>query len=254
MVRVESQILERQETLEEIMRIKMAVLNWVGLLALVLPVAVHAQDTDQISWSDFLNTRISCDDLPEDLSVGRFVTSIQERNPRLNVIVDRQAASFPLPVLRFTDVPLRGALSMISHISNNEIDVQIDSIDEGAEADMVYIRRSNVSEHIIETRVISVAALIKVLDKEAFLAAFEEGFRFLDVSDKVPEMRFHEQTGLLFVKGSPQQVEFAQQIVIELQRGATSSHESSSKEPPSGLGSDHVDSEAIGPAKDLLGR
>ncbi len=55
--------------------------------------------------------------------------------------------------------------------------------------------------------------------QDKLLSAIEAGQQMLANSSNTLKIKLHEQTGLLFVKGSPEQTDLVKQIVGELYQG-----------------------------------
>ena len=186
-----------------------------------LVIAQVASDSapSEDKWEALLNKPVS---MVQDggLTLSLYVHNLRSMTEGLNVIVDKKAAAYLLPELKFDNVPIRGALKLIERVSDGAISVQIESVAEGNDGNLIIIRDERVRDEAPPVvRVINVKQLIGEIQKEAMLEAFEEGYQLMDSEGAKPELRFHEPSGLLFFKGSKAQVELAMEIVGQMEFG-----------------------------------
>lgn len=174
-------------------------------------------------------------------TVGGFVLSINDSVAGLNIVVTPDAAAITLPQMDLKRVKVRSALRLLSRIHPQ---LRIDEDDNArvvGESRVILISWQGPSENSAY-RVISVKHLLSTLDQEKLLEALDDGYSFIQHGGSKPELRLHQATGLLFVKGSEPQVTFAANIVAELSRmpGATAGYGSKagfgSYGPPPGYG------------------
>lgn len=150
-------------------------------------------------------------------TVGGFVAAINESMPGLNIVVTPEATMISLPQMDLSQVKVRSALRLLSRIHPQ---LRIDEDDDGTvggDSRVILISWQGPPENSAY-RVISVKHLLGTYDQEKLLEALDDGYSFIQHGGGKPELRLHQATGLLFVKGSEPQVMFAAQIVAELSR------------------------------------
>jgi hypothetical protein len=149
-------------------------------------------------------------------NVAAFVEALIEASGRkLNIVVTPEASKVSLPNMTLENVKIRMALHLLNRIHP---DLFLDEDDDAYANDepRVILIDWNGPQEASFYRVIGVKDLLSTLDESKLMAAFDEGYQFINASGGKPEIRLHEPTGLLFVKGTEAQVDFAAEILAAL--------------------------------------
>jgi hypothetical protein len=178
-----------------------------------------AAGASDVQWDDRLNVKISVDQ-PAG-TVSDFVARIRETDPLLNIVVTESASAMRLPEIRLEHVPIRAVLSLISTLTNSEVDVSFESQLDGSDANVVLISsqfmpESNQSPCV---RVFNVKRILEATNREALLASLDEGFQMMEQQDLKVDIKVHEATGLMFIKGTGPQLELAESVLNEIESG-----------------------------------
>lgn len=176
--------------------------------------------SDELPWSDLLQATITIDQSPG--TVKDFIQILRESSPQLNIVVTENAAEYPLPEIKLVKVPVRGAISLLSTLSDNAVEVSYQSQEEGHDANLILISSqvgAPFNRESTTVRVLNVKYLLQASNREALLSALDEGYRLLDNQQAPVELKIHEATGLLFVKGTPEQLMLAESVVEQIARG-----------------------------------
>lgn len=179
----------------------------------------YAQDNpDELSpFQQALQSKISIE-FPGGVLV-EYVNEIRELAPTLNIVMTETAASHRLPEIRLVDVPVRGALSLLSTLTNSQATVEFQLQADSYDADIVLISAPDLPppSRSTEVRVFNVKQLLGASNREALLSALESGYEMLGSSGSPVDVKIHEATGLLFIKGSPEQLQLAEAVIREIQ-------------------------------------
>jgi hypothetical protein len=151
-------------------------------------------------------------------NVAAFVEAlVGASNDKLNIVVTPEASKVSLPNIKLENVKIRNALRLLSRIHP---DLMIDEDNDAGDNDesrVILIGWNGPQpQENPAYRVIGVKHLLGTLDQSSLMAAFDDGYQFIHEGGEKPEIRLHEPTGLLFVKGTEAQVEFAAEILAAL--------------------------------------
>jgi hypothetical protein len=164
-----------------------------------------------------LAKRISYQSTPAQSNVKALFQYIGEFVPDVNFVVTPEAARLSLPELDFKNLSLQTIFRLLPQITNQRISVDYESITQNSEDEnMVVLVGKQDHEEPLETRVLSIKQLLSGMDKATLMEAIDDGLKFIG-SDTQPEIGFHEKTGLLFVRGTPQQTQFLMEMVSAMQ-------------------------------------
>lgn len=173
----------------------------------------------ELTWEDLLQKKTSIELTTG--TVGDFIELVRQTTPQLNIVVTESASSYRLPAIKLSEVPYRGALSLLNTLSEGQISVTFQSQDEGADANIVLV--TGEAEPIVDrsqsVRVLNVKRLLQTSTRADLLSALDEAYRLMGEQATPIEIKIHEATGLLFVKGSPEQLQLAESVVAEIDRG-----------------------------------
>jgi hypothetical protein len=164
-----------------------------------------------------LAKRLSFQSSPGQSNVKALFQYIGEFVPDVNFVVTPEAARLSLPELDFKNLSLQTIFRLLPQITNQRISVDYESIVQNSEDEnMVVLVGKQDHEEPLETRVLSIKQLLSGMDKATLMEAIDDGLKFIG-SDTQPEIGFHEKTGLLFVRGTPQQTHFLMEMVSAMQ-------------------------------------
>lgn len=162
-------------------------------------------------------------------TIGEYVKAIKEAHPEANVVVTPEAALIPMPEVSIHGASLGAALQIAmtrGPTMPGTPGVIVDLDRAGGEGLPVYklIARSVLPGETRST-VISLAPVIDagVLEEDA-LAAMQAG---LELFPTRATLRFHEDTSLLLVRGSEEQLRLLELIAKRLQDDAAAKRSSS---------------------------
>ena len=153
-------------------------------------------------------------------TVGSILEDISLAHPRVQFVVEPAAANIPLPALEFRQLRLKAVLRLIEHVSGGRIRLDDNSItfEPGDESIVVLVGAQEVEQKVV--KVLSVRHLLtEEVEEQDLMDAIEAGFAFLGGESK-PEIRFHQKTGLVFIRGTLSEVAFIAQLVAAMSGSA----------------------------------
>lgn len=161
-------------------------------------------------------------------SLKELLDAIRAQAPTVNIVASELAAEVNLPAIELRQAPLQSALESIAMVVPEPYRAKAiaSSVALGVPVYSLAIFANRGGSGQVEVRVFSLDALSKPLPGDAgaastavaartVLSAIEVGARVLG---EPIELRFHEESLLLFVKGTKQQLELVQQVLGNLQR------------------------------------
>lgn len=146
-------------------------------------------------------------------TIADYVDAIKKEADTLNLIVTESAKDLTLPKIALKNVPTHVAIKCIEQcFDSNRTIVRVSGEIEGVQ----FIQAEVISTNQVE--VINIRHLIsgKRDEKENFLAAVETGLQMQNEAGTNLKIKFHEETGLLFLAGDRTEIDLVQQIVSEL--------------------------------------
>jgi type II secretory pathway component GspD/PulD (secretin) len=185
-----------------------------------------AQDspTEQSLYEYATTTKVSIDF--KGGSVTEFVDQVKAQAEGLNVLIRSDVQNIQLPVLRLRNITAETALSSLVPLSLEAVSVELDQ-----DSDEYFIIGPNYNREPDEVVVLNVAWYLRSDSgvsqekMEKLLSAIQAGQQMLAASSVTMKISLHESTGLLFVKGSPDETQMVRQIVEELAIGQTDRHD-----------------------------
>lgn len=148
-------------------------------------------------------------------TIGEYVDAVKKEADSLNLIVTESAKELKLPKIALKNVPVNIAVKCIEQCFDpNKTIVRVGGEVQGVQ----FIQAEIVSTNQVE--VLNVRHLISdnknEKEKENFLAAVETGLQMQSETTKNLKIKFHEETGLLFLSGDRSEISLVQRIVSEL--------------------------------------
>lgn len=162
-------------------------------------------------------------------TLKQLLDVVRAQAPAVNIVASELAAEVPLPPIELRDVGCMAALDAIARIVPEPYRAKINVSKQspgGAAMCAVMVQSPRPPAQTTTVQVFSLASLIRelpgadagtptALPAQTVLSALEAGAR---VMGEPLDMRFHEESSLLFVKGGPTQLELVQQVLGNLQR------------------------------------
>jgi hypothetical protein len=212
--------------------------SWIGMLVGLMifsaPIAVRGQDDDPFvarggeasagaDIQDVMQRRMTFSGSSNGIgTVGTFFQHLSQEFDDVNFVVLREAARLPLPELQFENLSLASIFQVLQQVTRGKIQIDTDSIQKTSDLEYPVIVVGFVeTEDPPETQVVSVKELLGQIDRDTLLEAFNDGLEFLGEAD-APEIRFHEKTGLLFIRGTVRQTRFLTEMVNAMSVHASS--------------------------------
>ena len=160
-------------------------------------------------------------------TVKNYIEAVKQASGgKLNAILDENVADLPVPEISLKHVSCNTAMSLLDNREINKFGnpewgiIVVDKVRSGNDADeyptyRVTVRLNNRNQYTenLVTQIFSVQAILEMgMDPDDLLSAVTIA---LDLQDKTQSttVRFHEETGLLMVNGSPESVEVIAQLV-----------------------------------------
>ena len=137
-------------------------------------------------------------------------------NVNVNVILDESVKDVVLPGISFTDVPLDAAIQVLEEIGERGSLARVGV----SRQDSIFVINAEVRvaprPRQKRTTVISVSNILETKKTEDLLSAIEIGMNLIDGGQSEVNLKLHSETGLLFAKGSMEQLNIISEIVDQL--------------------------------------
>ena len=196
------------------------------VLIFLLPLQMSAQEQDLPDDMEFYDyaTSASVTIGFSGGTVSDFVKQLTQQAERMNILIRADVANITLPAMSLRNITADTALNSLIPLSMEAVSVMLDDSQE------YYIVGPNYDRQPEIVEVLNVGKLlfksntdgtgeVSPEKQDQLLSAIEAGQQMLANSSETLKIKLHEQTGLLFVKGSPEQTELVKQIVGELYQG-----------------------------------
>lgn len=151
-----------------------------------------------------------------DLTVAEFVEMIQEDQgeDRLNVLIAEELLNTRLPSFDLRRIKVSTAFQMLPRLAgNNAITVEIESALQNDTADLISISRDHSFTPDISVRTHPIKRILDTIKPESLMQTLEKGIQFSDVGSPKVQIALEAETGLLFVKGTPVQLDVVSGIL-----------------------------------------
>lgn len=156
-----------------------------------------------------------------------YVAAVRKAYGDLNVFLAPEAAQVPMPAVELTNVTASTALQLLHdrrvNVSGSSIQLLYDEVaSESGEAERVFNIQARVSgrnaDFTARTQVWSVAGILASgMKSDDVLSAIETALQMISKDVPGAQIRFHQSTGLLIVRGSHEQLESIQQVLTMLE-------------------------------------
>ena len=201
---------------------------WMALAGFFAPSPLSAQDgslgtqsaqepLEELSMENEL-TKVLSEIQFEGGTVEEYVRLIRDLSrdlASLNIIVKEEAARIALPSIELQRVMIGTALEAMNNATSGRVLVERAGGEHGEW--FLLIGRDYGAEQPGEMLVLNVRGILQELPKEKLEAVFAVGMKMLESEDL--QLQLHEESGLLFAKGTPQALRMIQSAVEELMRG-----------------------------------
>ena len=165
-----------------------------------------------------LNDVVVVDIEGADLNVQQYIQAIQSQCPvHLNFVVMEEARKIKLPSIKLANVSAGAAINAMSVATEGLVTFEYD--DSGQ---IGYVSRQQGYVPANEFSVLNLSGVLAVHNNESFLSAVEIGMEMMGSKNSSIQMKLHEQTKTLFLKGSPEEIYLIEKLVQQLtpRRGA----------------------------------
>lgn len=164
-------------------------------------------------------------------TIGEYVRAIKEAHPEANVVVSPEAVPLPMPEVSIHGASLGSALHITMTYGSTMpgmpgVEVLVDRAGGGEGLPVYKITARSIAPRDLRSTVISLAPVIESgVTKDDALAAMQAAMELFPTR---ATLRFHEDTSLLLVRGSGEQLELLELVADRLEQDATVERESSS--------------------------
>jgi type II secretory pathway component GspD/PulD (secretin) len=156
-----------------------------------------------------------------------YIAAIRKADPEANIVVLGELEQITIPAVRLRNADVFSALDLLNSAPHQQAGVSIKEIHHDGDRSPVftittYLKSPDKPQlRKPQTTVISMAELLDEKLKPAdALKAIEAALELVKGEYDPAQVRFHEETGLLIARGSPEQVESIQQVIAQLHQRA----------------------------------
>lgn len=169
---------------------------------------------------EFLNDILVVSIATPEMSLKQFVQVLQEQSPiHLNVIVLDDAMDIRIPPMALTNVTA-GAVINALRIATNEL-VTFDYDETGQ---VGFFGRSENYARSSEVTVVNLKSVLNRFSNESFLSAIEIGIKMMGSDNSNLQMKLHEETSTLFLKGANNEINLVMQVVDQMSKPEAEDH------------------------------
>jgi hypothetical protein len=178
------------------------------------------ESNEPISLEEQLSVVISIE--VANMTVDNFVQTVKDRawekGATINVIVEPDIAEFMLPRIELEGVAAKYALASLVPASNGAVSIDQDQGD----GNSFLVVGGSPDTEPNQVLVVNVKDLLQSIDKPALVGAIEQGLQMMGGSGdrRLVQLQLHEGTGLLFSRGSPQELRLISDICEEIRKGS----------------------------------
>ncbi len=156
-----------------------------------------------------------------------YVAAVRKANPEANIVTDPEAALIPMPAVALRRVTVPAALAVLRNRSVNDgrtvVELSVEEVPvfspEERPTYQVQARTSGAGRAPPPNRSTKVwtvsSLLVGDLTSRKLLSAVETAVEVVG-SDPRPDVRFHEDTGLVIARGSPDQIAAIAEVIDQL--------------------------------------
>ena len=167
-------------------------------------------------------------------TLAQYVVAVRAAGKDINVVVSEHADEVNVPPVALIDAPVESALKAVAELQRDDVRVKIDTLRAGGGAPVhvvsVWQDRARQPGEVSRGREpeVTVHALRSLTDSipaNTILTAVEQGLSMgphESAKGQLPkaELRYHEDSGLLVVRGTPDQVNLVAMILATLRSDA----------------------------------
>jgi hypothetical protein len=170
-----------------------------------------------------------------------YVAALRKANPEANIVVDPEAAQIAMPPVTLRRVTVPAALAVLQRRSVNDgrtvIELSLEEVPSFSPEErptyQVQARTSGAGRApppIRSTKVWTVSRLLGGdITSRKLLSAVETALEVVG-SEPKPDVRFHEDTGLVIARGSAEQIEAIADVIDQLSRSLKARQEAEAQD------------------------
>ncbi|MEM7199727.1 MAG: hypothetical protein AAF628_05635 [Planctomycetota bacterium] len=193
-------------------------------LAAVLPLVLgplSAQEAETVTGGHLVTLQFRGGTLAD------YVSAVRETGPAVNIMLAENADLVPVPAVKLTQVPVSGALQAAASVVGDvaHVDVRCIGGPVGKDIYAVAVQMKGQAGPVTATvqatppvksrvRVYSLGFTRSEAEVKTVLNAVEQGLELCEEAS--PILRFHEDSRLLFVRGSRDQGELVESVLARL--------------------------------------
>ncbi len=165
---------------------------------------------------NFLNDILVVSVSTPETSVAEFVAILQDQSPiHLNIIVLDDAKDIRIPPVKLKNVTAGAVINSITVATDDLLTFEYDE-----SGQIAYVGRSKEFVPNNRVSVVNLSSVLAIHSNASFLSAVEIGMEMMGNKNSNVQMKLHEQTQTLFLRGSDEEIYLIEQIVNQLSRGA----------------------------------
>ena len=178
----------------------------------VVDAGYSAKDLKELSLSELLEKVLRVSIEIDGHTVADLIDLLQEQSPvHLNLVVLEEARNITLPPIKLSNVSGVAVINAMKTAGGGLVTFDLDETKE-----VGYIGRQEGFIPKLQVVVIDISRVLQNQSKESFLSAVEIGLEMMGKSKASINMKLHEKTNMLFVKGTPEELDLIHQLVGQL--------------------------------------
>lgn len=171
------------------------------------------EELRDVGFYELIETAVHVDvEVDHGTTIADFINLITEQSPaHLNIVVLDNARDVTLPSMYLKNVTVAAALNAMRVATNEQVYFEIDDSSE-----LGYIKIDDSIVAVSDVNVFNLDLVLSTYDHEQFLSAVEIGLEMMGKSKADVQMKLHEETHILFVKGNDEAVNMIDGLIGEL--------------------------------------
>lgn len=163
-------------------------------------------------------------------TAAEYIASLRRANPNANIVVLGELARVRMAPVQLKNVDVLSALSVLDQIPQSqgsfEAKIEVHNVASSQDVPDVYTVTAHIHERgpspgQMQTSVISMADVLGESLKAAdALTAIQTALELIGAESEPAQIKFHEETGLLIARGTPEQIETIRQVNSQLRERA----------------------------------
>ena len=163
-------------------------------------------------------------------SAAEYINAIRKASPNANIVVLGDLARISMAAVQLKNVDVLSALSVLDQLPSEQgtfvAKIHVNNVRSSQDMPDVYTVAAEVHDRrgvpgAMQTTVISMADLLgENLKSQDALTAIQTSLELIGDTGAPAQIKFHEETGLLICRGSPEQIESIEQVIRQLRERA----------------------------------